>query len=217
MNAVNCVHLFIVVWTFTAVCRADDDLSSVNCENVTGTVGKVNFTCSVSQKCSECCISKYKFQYPKIYNDTEICRQEFPEGSCEQRNNFTCRYTPATAMTGQFRFFVQTIKCGKKNTEFTVDITEHQELKTEEDPGSEESPESNGESNGNVTTAVVGCSIITIIIIIMMTIIYKTQSYYSYPCDFQRRMFLCLRHDEDNSNLQQQSTQNEINSTDSTV
>ncbi|XP_048026887.1 uncharacterized protein LOC125255588 [Megalobrama amblycephala] len=113
--------LFILVWT---VCQADDNVCSVSCENVTGTVGEeVTFTCSVSQKCSECCFRKYKFQYLEKYKNSTICRQEFPEGSCEQRNSFTCRYTPTTSMTGQFRFFVLTV-CGMKRTEFTVNITE---------------------------------------------------------------------------------------------
>ncbi|ROI83761.1 hypothetical protein DPX16_14703 [Anabarilius grahami] len=48
-----------------------------------------------------------------------------------------------------------------------------------------------------------------------MTTIYKRKPNYSKPCDFQRRMFLCLIHYEDSNNLQQQSPQNEINSTDS--
>ncbi|XP_048027362.1 uncharacterized protein LOC125261577 [Megalobrama amblycephala] len=124
MNAVNSVQLFIVVWTFTAVCRADDDVCSISCEDVTGTVGKqVAFTCSVPQKCTECCIIMYKFQYPEKYNNSAICKQEFHLDPCEQRNSFTCRYTPTTAMTGQFRLFFQTT-CDMKRTEFTVDITE---------------------------------------------------------------------------------------------
>ncbi|KAK9965927.1 hypothetical protein ABG768_004989 [Culter alburnus] len=50
MNTVNAV-LFILVWTFTAVCQADDDVCSISCEEVTGAVGKeVTLTCSVSQK-----------------------------------------------------------------------------------------------------------------------------------------------------------------------
>ncbi|CAM4712090.1 unnamed protein product [Leuciscus chuanchicus] len=122
MNAVNAVQLFILVWTFTAVCQADDHIS-VRCENVTGTVGEeVTLTCSVSLNKSECCILLYKFQYPEKYNDSEICREEFPQDSCEQRNSFTCSFNSTTAMTGEFRFFVQAT-CGSKITEFTVNIT----------------------------------------------------------------------------------------------
>ncbi|XP_048036088.1 uncharacterized protein LOC125261576 isoform X2 [Megalobrama amblycephala] len=119
MGADN-VLLFILVWTFTAVCQADDDVCSVSCEDVTGDVGKeANLTCNVSQKCSECCIRKYRFQYPEKYDST-ICREDLPEGSCEQRNSFTCRYTPTTEMMRQFRFLVKTIKCGPIKTESTV-------------------------------------------------------------------------------------------------
>jgi len=95
---------------------------SVNCEDVTGTVRKeVTFTCSVSLKKSECCFTVYKFLYPERYNDPTICK-EFPQDSCEQRNSFTCRFTPTTVMTEQFRFFIVT-DCGWERTEFTVDIT----------------------------------------------------------------------------------------------
>ncbi len=95
---------------------------SVSCENVTGSVGKeVNLTCSVSLQKTDCCIRKYMFKYPESFNDSEICRKELPKESCEQRNSFTCRYTPTTAVTAQFRFFVQPT-CGSKRAEFTVDI-----------------------------------------------------------------------------------------------
>ncbi|XDV44066.1 hypothetical protein PO909_012418, partial [Leuciscus waleckii] len=64
MNAVNAVQLFTLVWTFTAVCQADDYIS-VSCENVTGTVGEeVTLTCSISLNNSGCCFKSYKFQYP---------------------------------------------------------------------------------------------------------------------------------------------------------
>ncbi|XP_039521347.1 uncharacterized protein LOC120474786 isoform X4 [Pimephales promelas] len=121
MGAGN-VLMFILVWTFTAVCHANDEMS-VSCEDGTGTVRKeVTFTCSVSLKKSGCCFTVYKFLYPERYNDPTICK-EFPQDSCEQRNSFTCRFTPTTVMTEQFRFFIVT-ECGWERTEFTVDITE---------------------------------------------------------------------------------------------
>jgi len=83
---------------------------------------EVTFNCSVSLKKSECCIILYKFQYPEKYNDSTICKEVFSQDSCEQRNSFTCRFTPTTVMMGQFRFFIQT-ECGNKITEFSVDIT----------------------------------------------------------------------------------------------
>ncbi len=95
---------------------------SVICD-VTGSVGKeVNLTCSVSLQNTDCCIRKYMFQYPEIYNDSVICKKELPRDSCAQRNSFTCSYTPTTAITQQFRFFLQTA-CGAKRTEFIVDVT----------------------------------------------------------------------------------------------
>ncbi|CAM4712084.1 unnamed protein product [Leuciscus chuanchicus] len=135
MNAVNAVQLFTLVWTFTAVCQADDDIS-VSCEDVTGTVKKeVTFTCSVSLNKSGCCITGYKFQYPEIHKESDFCKQTVSK--CSQRNSFTCSFSPTTAMTEQFRFFVQT-NCGNKRTEFTVDITET----VSEDPGKKETSKS---------------------------------------------------------------------------
>ncbi|XP_048036386.1 uncharacterized protein LOC125261872 isoform X2 [Megalobrama amblycephala] len=155
MNAVNTVQLFIVVWTFTAVCRADDD--GCSCEDVTGTEKKeVTLICNVSLKRSECCIILYKFYYTEKYKDSTICREDLPLDSCEQRNNFTCRHTPTTAMIGQFRFFVQTM-CGVIKTKFTVNITEM-------DPGSEVG----SRCNGTIIVSVVGCFIILILIIIII-------------------------------------------------
>ncbi|XP_077056398.1 uncharacterized protein LOC143709682 [Siphateles boraxobius] len=121
MNAVKAVQLFILVWTFTAVCQADGDIS-VSCADVTGTVRKeVTFTCSVSLKKSKHCITLYKFLYPEKYSDSEICREDFPQ-DCEKRNNFTYRFSSTAVMTGQFRFFIQTNR-GLKLTAFTVNIT----------------------------------------------------------------------------------------------
>ncbi|CAM4712120.1 unnamed protein product [Leuciscus chuanchicus] len=125
MSVGNAVQLLVLVLTSTTICQVygDGDIS-VSCENVTGTVSEeVTLTCSVSLKKSGCCFTGYKFQYPVKYNDSTICREEFPQDSCEQRNSFTCSFTSTTVMTGEFRFFVRT-KCGNKITEFTVDITE---------------------------------------------------------------------------------------------
>ncbi|XP_050957866.1 uncharacterized protein LOC127158968, partial [Labeo rohita] len=199
MNAVNAVLLFILVWTFSPVCQADDDDDdfSVSCDDVTGSVGKeVNLTCSVSLNNTECCITGYKFKYSEINNEAEICKKS-PVNPCDQRNSFTCSYTPTTAMTEKFRFFVQT-KCGSKNTEFTVVITESSLRKAKEsedtgEPGSKDTESNDTGSKGIVISSVVGCSIIIILIIILMTIICKKQSF-----GFQRRMFLCIKHDEDN-------------------
>jgi len=107
-------------------CYFSDEMS-VNCEDVTGTVRKdVTFTCSVSLKktlkSSKCCIRVYKFLYPEKYNDPTICREKFPPNPCEQRNSFTCRFTPTTVMKEQFRFFITT-ECGWEETAFTVNIT----------------------------------------------------------------------------------------------
>ncbi|XP_039521342.1 uncharacterized protein LOC120474786 isoform X1 [Pimephales promelas] len=199
MNAVNAVQLFIVVWTFTAVCQADDDIS-VNCEDVTGTVRKeVTLTCSVSLKKSGCCFTVYKFQYPERYNDPTICREKVPPGSCEQRNSFTCRFTPTTVMMEQFRFFIAT-DCGTEQTKFTVNITETSKHEPViEDPGKkernsgvpEESVVGQSESSKNekvgsrgfkvaVIAAAVSC-----FIIVVVPIIYKMKQNYK-----QKRKFL---------------------------
>ncbi|XDV44074.1 hypothetical protein PO909_012423, partial [Leuciscus waleckii] len=167
-----------------------DDIS-VSCENVTGTVSEeVTFTCSVSLKKSECCIKSYKFQYPKKYNYSEICREEFPLDPCEQRNSFTCSFNSTTVMTEQIRFFIQ-INQGWRSAEFTVDITESS------------ATENGFGSKSAVIAAVTGCFIF-ILIIIIMTIIYKKKPNYSQSYGFQR-MFLCHKHDDNNSNFQEQN------------
>ncbi len=95
---------------------------SVICDDVTGSVEKeVNLTCSVSLLITDCCIIKYMFQYPTIYNDSVICMKKLPNDSCAQRNSFTCSYTPTTAITQPFSFFLQTT-CGAKTTRFTLNI-----------------------------------------------------------------------------------------------
>ncbi|KAK2876077.1 hypothetical protein Q8A67_020173 [Cirrhinus molitorella] len=120
MNVVNAVQLFILVWTFSAVCQADDDFS-ISCDDVTGSVGKeATFTCRILLQDTECCAEMYKFQYP---NNSEICKEESLVNSCDHSNSFTCRYTPTRAMIEKFRFFLQA-KCGRKKTEFSVNITD---------------------------------------------------------------------------------------------
>ncbi|XP_042591940.1 uncharacterized protein LOC122139290 [Cyprinus carpio] len=179
MDAVNAVQLFILVWTFTAVCQAEDLDIIVSCENVTGSVGKeVTLTCNVSLQSRDCSTEMGMFRYP---NDSVICKQKLPKDS-----SFTCRYTTTTAMTEKFSFFVQT-KCGVKQTEFTVDISDPLSVKTE-DP----------KSKYPIITSVAGCFII-ILFIIIITIICKTKPNFTKSCGFQKRMFLCIRHDEDNT------------------
>ncbi|KAL0153158.1 hypothetical protein M9458_051529, partial [Cirrhinus mrigala] len=147
-----------------------------SCDDVTGSVGKdVNLTCSVSLKKTECCVVSYKFQDYKIDNY-----------SCDQRN-FTWRYTPTTALKEQFRFFVQAT-CGHDGKNFIVDITKSS-LAKREDP----------KSKHNVTAVFVGCFILILIIIIIMTVIYKKKPNFTKPCGFQKRMFQCIRHKEDNT------------------
>ncbi|XP_056326115.1 uncharacterized protein LOC130239010 isoform X4 [Danio aesculapii] len=124
MNATDAVLLFILLCTSTVTCQANEsDVCSVSCNNVTGTVGKeVIFTCRVSEQCTEGCVTLYKFQYPEIYNDVEVCKHKFPNDACEKKNIFMCRYTSDTAMTKTFRFFLQT-ECETKTAEFTVEIS----------------------------------------------------------------------------------------------
>ncbi|XP_058625542.1 uncharacterized protein LOC131536549 isoform X2 [Onychostoma macrolepis] len=121
MSADNVLLLFTLLWTFTAVCQADEEIS-LSCDDVTGSVGKeVTLSCSVSLPNADCCIDFFK--YYEMYEGSVICMNWFLRDSCEHRNSFTCRYTPTTAMTEQFRFFVVTT-CGVKGTEFTVDLSD---------------------------------------------------------------------------------------------
>ncbi|XP_016408863.1 uncharacterized protein LOC107740851 [Sinocyclocheilus rhinocerous] len=197
MNAVNAVQLFILVWTFTAVCQADDDVI-VSCQNVTGSVGKeVTLTCSVSLQCTEYCIKNYKFQYPESFNDSVICHQDFPNDPCEQRNSFTCSYTPTTAMTEQFTFFVQT-NCGMKRAGFTVDTSVSSGRMNPENPSGSSPPETAAGVKDTVITVLVSGFILILILIIMMAIICNTKPNSTKLCRFQNWMFLSVRHDEDN-------------------
>ncbi|XP_073684887.1 uncharacterized protein [Garra rufa] len=208
MNAVNAVQLFLLVWTFSAVCQADGDFS-VSCDDVTGSVGKeVTFTCSISLQSTECCVKSYTFRPSEGY-DFAICKEEFPVNTCDLRKSFTCNYTPTTAMTAKFRFFVQA-QCGAKTAKFTVQLTGP--IKPEIDneaPGekgntneikSGTSPPDTEVSVGYkvfVIAAVVGCFIIIIMGII--TVIRNKKPNFNRSCGFQKRMFLGIRHDEDNS------------------
>ncbi|XP_050957829.1 uncharacterized protein LOC127158925 isoform X3 [Labeo rohita] len=189
MNAVNAVLLFILVWTFSAVCKADGDVI-VSCDEVTGFVGKeVTFNCSISLQGTSCCVLMYMFQYP---NDSVICKEKAPVNPCKQRNSFTCSYTPTTAMTEQFRIFVQT-PCGTEISKFTVDITVNiskiisrtSPPDTEVDLGSKVS----------VIAAVVGCFILIIIVII----IRNKKPNFNNSYGFQNSIILDIRHDEDNN------------------
>ncbi|XP_050957827.1 uncharacterized protein LOC127158925 isoform X1 [Labeo rohita] len=204
MNAVNAVLLFILVWTFSAVCKADGDVI-VSCDEVTGFVGKeVTFNCSISLQGTSCCVLMYMFQYP---NDSVICKEKAPVNPCKQRNSFTCSYTPTTAMTEQFRIFVQT-PCGTEISKFTVDITGP--IKPEinnEAPGekvniskiiSRTSPpdtEVDLGSKVSVIAAVVGCFILIIIVII----IRNKKPNFNNSYGFQNSIILDIRHDEDNN------------------
>ncbi|XP_073684055.1 uncharacterized protein [Garra rufa] len=135
MNAVNAV-LFFLVWTFSAVCQADDDIK-VSCDDVTRSFGKeVTLTCSVSLLINECCIRNYKFKH----NDSKICPQVLPEHSCEQRKSFKCSYTPSTAMTENISFFVQAT-CGWTTTKFSADKTVYLQQLNPENPSGTSPPE----------------------------------------------------------------------------
>ncbi|XP_026111505.1 uncharacterized protein LOC113088266 isoform X1 [Carassius auratus] len=185
MNAVNVVELFIVVWSLSAVCQGSDDDVSVSCDYVTGSVGKeVTLSCSVSLKITECCFIKYKFQYPEIFNDSSIC-QDVSVNSCEQRNSFTCRYTPTTAMTEQFRFFVSTT-CGWGKSKFSVNIKEPvkceivtEALGQKEEPvwGISERDEQKKPEGRGFKIAVIAAVISSFIIVIMPIIYRVTQKY----------------------------------------
>ncbi|XP_026078014.1 uncharacterized protein LOC113055856 isoform X3 [Carassius auratus] len=198
MNAVNAVQLFILVWTFTAVCQADDEHVSVSCQNVTGPVGKeVNLSCDVSLQRKDCCITKYKFHNPEIYNDASICLQYVSVNSCKQRNSFTCPYTPPIVMTEQFKFFVQTT-CGmRKEAIFTLN-TVSSEHGNPVNPSGSPPPETAAGFKGNVI-AVIMVGLIIIIIFIMMVIIRQTKPNFTKLCRRQNWMFLRVRHDEDNN------------------
>ncbi|KAK2876079.1 hypothetical protein Q8A67_020175 [Cirrhinus molitorella] len=213
MNAVNAVQLFILVWSFSAVCQADNDFS-VSCDDVTGTVGKeVTFICSISLQDPDCCVTLYKFPNPEGYDDSAaICKKEFLHNTCDSRNSIRCNYTPTTAMAVKFKFFVQA-KCGVKSTEFTVNITDPREPEIDNKPSAETEEFKNQTSHdlnaimgsepspSTSITPVVGCFIlilIIVIVIVIMKVIHSKKNFSTY-CGFQKRMFLGLTHDEDNS------------------
>ncbi|XP_016313724.1 uncharacterized protein LOC107666794 [Sinocyclocheilus anshuiensis] len=170
----------------------------VSCENVTGSVGKeVTLTCSISLQRTECCVTKYKFQYPESFNDSAVC-QDFPVNPCEQRKSFTCRYTSTTAMTEKFTFFVQA-SCGWKKPEFTVDTTVYLGRMNPENPSGSSPPETAAGFKDTVITVLVSGFLIILIIVIIMTIIYKTKPNFTKLPGSQNRMCLVVKHDEDRS------------------
>nr|XP_055032781.1 uncharacterized protein LOC129421345 isoform X2 [Misgurnus anguillicaudatus] len=121
MGAVNVVLLVLLVWTFTAVCEADYDITS-KCEDVTAHVGnKINLTCTVSYLNKKCCVKSYKFDETAAY-DEEICKEEPISDPCKQESRFSCPYTADKAMTTKFKFFLQTT-CGTEETYFNVSTT----------------------------------------------------------------------------------------------
>ncbi|XP_026111510.1 uncharacterized protein LOC113088269 isoform X2 [Carassius auratus] len=201
MNVVNVVELFIVVWSFSAACQGSDDDVSVSCDYVTGSVGKeVTLSCSVSLKITGCCITKYKFLYPEIFNDSSIC-QDVSKNSCEQRNSFTCHYTPTTVMTEQFRFFVQTT-CGAGQSKFSVNIKEPivRERVTEalgkKEPvwGISERDEQKKPEGRGFKIAVIA-AVISCFIIVIMPIIYRLTQKYTNQ---NRTQSVRYEEDEDN-------------------
>ncbi|XP_051530878.1 uncharacterized protein LOC127427353 [Myxocyprinus asiaticus] len=118
--AVHAGLLFVLVWTFSAVCEDNDDnLSTITCEHITGTVGEnVTLICRVSTQSNDLCIQFCMFS-DAINGGTELCRKHY---SCDQRN-FTCTYTPKAKRTTKFKFFLQT-NTEWKTSNFTVNITE---------------------------------------------------------------------------------------------
>ncbi len=54
-------------------------------------------------------------------------------------------------------------------------------------------------SKDSAIAASVGCFIIIIIIIITMTVIRNKKPNFTRACGLQKRVFLCIRHDEDTS------------------
>nr|XP_055032776.1 uncharacterized protein LOC129421344 isoform X3 [Misgurnus anguillicaudatus]XP_055032777.1 uncharacterized protein LOC129421344 isoform X3 [Misgurnus anguillicaudatus] len=117
MGAVNVVLLVLLVWTFTAVCEADDDDIIINCEDVAGTVGhEINLTCTVSYPNQNCYMTMYKF------TDTaadDICKEQFSKDLLKQERSFSCPYTADKAMKTKFKFHLQST-CGAKTKEFSV-------------------------------------------------------------------------------------------------
>ncbi|XP_051524026.1 uncharacterized protein LOC127423612 isoform X1 [Myxocyprinus asiaticus] len=179
MGSVSFVLLLILVWTFQTVCE-DECLGGFNitCEDVTGKVGEtLNVTCSISYKCSKCCMIFYKFE-----NGAEICRKEFPKNSCERKTSITCPYTPNATTTTKLYFFLQ-MPCGHKSIEFTVNFTDIKD-NTKDDTSAAETDQSHDQSKSDVINpdgpdrskvAVIAAVVsgFIIIIIITVTIIYK--------------------------------------------
>ncbi|KAI7797047.1 hypothetical protein IRJ41_011792 [Triplophysa rosa] len=120
MGDLNIILLVLLVWTFTAVCKAYDSL--FKCEDVTGHVGvELNLTCRVSYKHNTNCMMMYKFMNKD--KDTRICRENFKSVPCEQLTSISCPYTANEVMITTFKVIIQT-KDGTKSAEFTVNIAE---------------------------------------------------------------------------------------------
>ncbi|XP_051958394.1 uncharacterized protein LOC127626552 isoform X7 [Xyrauchen texanus] len=120
MGSERFVLLLILVGTLQIVC-GDKDIDKdieISCEDVTGKVGEtLNLTCNISCKCSECCITFYKFNNPAA----EICRKVIPSNPCERWTSITCSYT--LKVTTNVTLFLQT-NCGHKSAEFTVHVSD---------------------------------------------------------------------------------------------
>ncbi|XP_051958393.1 uncharacterized protein LOC127626552 isoform X6 [Xyrauchen texanus] len=177
MGSERFVLLLILVGTLQIVC-GDKDIDKdieISCEDVTGKVGEtLNLTCNISCKCSECCITFYKFNNPAA----EICRKVIPSNPCERWTSITCSYT--LKVTTNVTLFLQT-NCGHKSAEFTVHVSDTETptnapVATDaiKDADGSQDTEGHHRSNVPVIAAVVsGFIIIIIIIIITVTVIYS--------------------------------------------
>ncbi|KAF4106307.1 hypothetical protein G5714_012297 [Onychostoma macrolepis] len=172
MDVVNAVKMIVLVWTFTSVCEASDDLCtySSSCADVTGTVHEeLTLTCSFSLNCTkeadQCCIKWYMFKDGRE-NGTVIHKNVYNQ-TCEQETIVTCDYKPSANMTAKFIFFFQTT-CGTKETEFIVNITESGDKPITTDTVKK------GEANLTTSEVTVTVTVGAIIgFIIIMLIIYK--------------------------------------------
>ncbi|XP_065116759.1 uncharacterized protein [Paramisgurnus dabryanus] len=166
MGAFNVGLLVLLVWTFTAVCEADDDIA-INCEDVTAPVGdKITLTCRFSHLNEGCCAKWYKFIDTAAANDPDICRENFIDDPCK-KERFSCLYTANKAMTTKFKFFVQT-NCGGETTEFSVNITGPDTDDGAGGPDSVKDEKTPGLDNSSVAVIIglLGCFIIVIVALI---------------------------------------------------
>ncbi|XP_073671093.1 uncharacterized protein [Paramisgurnus dabryanus] len=191
MGAVNVLQLILLVWTFTAVCEADDDPFSITCENVTGGVGeKLNLTCTVSySKKNECSMKMYKFinTAAEVF-DPKICKVLFETDLFTQENKISCPYTANKAMTTKFQLFLQT-DCGAKRSEFSVKTTAvATKVAAQLDGGpSKETSVQTDSSSKRVHLAVIP---VIIGLIVIMGIILKLKKKPNFPSGFQMGLFI---------------------------